>query len=205
MDDGSISTLVSVLAYGVVYAGDDVVVPGGRYVLWGDNADYWSQPNFFEVFVNIVEFLLTCEVENECGVIECGTGVCGNACPNTCASNEICFENTCVCDVENECNGLECGIGVCGNTCSCDTENECVGRKCGIGICGTSKFPCIHTLFENCAQCDTTKCNVCFGGYYLKDGECFTAIEIGDTNVSNNVGFEGNDNFRELATFRTME
>ena len=75
MGDGSISTLVSVLAYGVVYAGDDVVVPGGRYVLWRDNADYWSQPNFFEVFVNIVDFLLTCEVENECGGIECGTGV----------------------------------------------------------------------------------------------------------------------------------
>lgn len=54
--------------------------------------------------------------------IECGAGICGGDCANTCSITEVCVGNTCVCDTTIECNGLECGIGVCGGACTntCD-------------------------------------------------------------------------------------
>ena len=112
-------------------------------------------------------------------------------CPDSCSSNEICSENVCICDVAtgfcggdcpNSCSSTEICLG---NTCTCDTTNECVGRKCGLGICGN---PCTDSLFKNCAQCGESECTACFGGYFLKDGECFVSIEI-----KNNVASEGGD------------
>ena len=163
--------------------------------------------DFVEIYVLIHVVLMkyalkifVCDVAIECNGLECGTGFCGGDYPNSCSSFEKCDINMCVCDLANECNGLECGVGVCGNLCShtvlrmkfaleilafvmlrmnvmdCNVELDFVEIYVliQIGICGN---PCMHTLFENCAQCDASECIACFGGYYLKDGECFASIE----------------------------
>ena len=123
-----------------------------------------------------------CDTTTECNGIECGTGVCGGDCPNTCAVNEICSENTCECDIENECNDVECGIGFCGgdcpnscganetcdtNICICDFSNECNGLECGSGFCGRD---CPNT----CAPgyiCNENKCS-CPLGFAEFAGNC---------------------------------
>ena len=179
VDTGSIFAVIGSQTYGVVYGGDDLVY-GGRYFLLGDiRQDFVFNLDIFE---NIVVYLL-CDAENECNGLECGTGVCGDYCPNTCGATEVCVENTC-CDTTIECDGFECGTGICGgdctntcdatevcegNTCVCDTTIECDGLECGTGVCG-GDCPNSCASFEICDvnacicdvanECDGFECGI---------------------------------------------
>ena len=143
-----------------------------------------------DIFVNFVEFLLTCDVTTECEGYECGTGFCGGDCPNTCTSNEICSGNSCECDVENECNDKECGIGFCGGDCpnTCDADESCYENTCGCTLPGFVLFAgnCINcpATFENCIDCTPTACTYCSNNYHLEDGQCVLDTVFGYDNFS---------------------
>ena len=146
-----------------------------------------------------------CDTTIECDGFECGTGICGGDCPNTCDATEVCEGNTCVCDVAIECDGFECGTGVCGgdctnscasfeicdvNACICDVAIECDGFECGTGVCGGD---CPNTCAsnelcsENTCVCDISKeCNGFECGTGLCGGEC------PNTCASNYICYENN-------------
>lgn len=112
LDDGSVLSSLTILTgggslnVGAVYSDIDVVVPGGRYILWGAVfTDFNFEYN--DVFANFLEFLLSeCDVSSECDGYECGTGDCGGTCLNTCAPGDVCSGNVCV----EGCTGSACSI-----------------------------------------------------------------------------------------------
>ena len=159
VDAGSIlvETFASELSLAAVYAGDDVVVCGGRYVIWGDFLSFLFQN--LDIFENIIEFLLLdvvdeciCDVENECNGFECGIGCNGGECPNTCPSDVICYENKCGCT-----DGFV------------EFAGDCID--------------CPAT-FENCIDCTLTACTYCSNNYHLENGECVLDTVFGYDNLS---------------------
>ena len=95
--------------------------------------------------------LFSCDTSIECVGFECGIGVCGGTCPNTCKENEKCETNTCTCpppfikDLDKcvDCQSFPFCVACTNSKCTrCETNYHLVEGKCLVNTFeNPSKYP----------------------------------------------------------------